>query len=307
MLDLLDSRYDYCSPTWISDDTIAAIGYKCHAFKLGVLYSNNRESDLFVVNLTTKEVACPSKNYRPSCYSWVIGTPDSKSLVAVANDPMGPHMQFKAIVKFDLNSHDVTSFGNFAIESIPRHPWITANTFCVNIYRKSRLVPETFNIETSEVLFIGADCSSYDKCSLRVLDCFKNLLVLAKSSFSEPEKLVLCSDLEKSAFSESLLPTKTTDYDFFVRTVEYETKGYYLVGPKDQSKPRPCILFIHGGPHTLFVNYFDKNVAFFVELGFNIVLVNYTGSLGFTEESLKSLGGELTKEGNIFEYRVKIK
>ena len=55
----------------------------------------------------------------------------------------------------------------------------------------------------------------------------------------------------------------------------------------------PLIVLPHGGPHSALTTGYSLNVAAFVALGFSVLLVNYTGSLGFGEQSVSALLGHI--------------
>uniref|UniRef100_A0A7C9ADW1 Peptidase S9 prolyl oligopeptidase catalytic domain-containing protein n=1 Tax=Opuntia streptacantha TaxID=393608 RepID=A0A7C9ADW1_OPUST len=55
----------------------------------------------------------------------------------------------------------------------------------------------------------------------------------------------------------------------------------------------PLIVVLHGGPHCVSTSHFSKTLAFLMSIGYNLLIVNYRGSLGFGEEALQSLPGNV--------------
>ncbi|KAL8591404.1 hypothetical protein ACOMHN_022210 [Nucella lapillus] len=79
------------------------------------------------------------------------------------------------------------------------------------------------------------------------------------------------------------------DYDY----LDFEAILYLpLKEGKDDAKP-PLVLFPHGGPHSSFSCDFMLNPAVFALCGFAVLCVNYRGSLGFGQDSISSLLGNV--------------
>lgn len=65
--------------------------------------------------------------------------------------------------------------------------------------------------------------------------------------------------------------------------------------PRIESIPS-LVVVLHGGPHTVSQTSFSRNTAFLSALGFSLLHVNYRGSLGFGEEALQSLLGNIGRQ-----------
>ncbi|KAJ1912955.1 hypothetical protein H4219_005402 [Mycoemilia scoparia] len=60
-----------------------------------------------------------------------------------------------------------------------------------------------------------------------------------------------------------------------------------------QPPPRPCVIYPHGGPHSTYFTTFFKEPVALALMGFTVVLVNYTGSPGFGQNSIQKLLGKI--------------
>lgn len=71
-----------------------------------------------------------------------------------------------------------------------------------------------------------------------------------------------------------------------------EAVMYGKTDPEFPPEERGCILYIHGGPHSIWVNNFHPLFQHMLHYGHNILNVNYTGSSGRGETFAKKLHGK---------------
>jgi len=77
--------------------------------------------------------------------------------------------------------------------------------------------------------------------------------------------------------------------------------GSFYVGPKSGSAAggvsaegsTPLLIWLHGGPQSVFQCRFVVEVTYFLALGYSILAVNYRGSLGYGQDSAQSLLGNI--------------
>ena len=75
-------------------------------------------------------------------------------------------------------------------------------------------------------------------------------------------------------------------------TLDYE---YILMEPVSAARP-PLAVCIHGGPHAAFTADFQPYMAGLCLCGYAVLMINYRGSLGFGQDSVNSLLGNIGRQ-----------
>ena len=101
---------------------------------------------------------------------------------------------------------------------------------------------------------------------------FQSILMLPAKPSPESKQLASTSEMAESGATTS----KQT-----------EAKG-----PEGAEK-FPLVLYIHGGPHSIYPAEFNNFYAGFIQLGYAVLAVNYRGSIGFGEANVESLTGHI--------------
>ena len=172
--------------------------------------------------------------------------------------------------------------------------WLDEQTLVVSGAQGETMVPIIININTGLVTV-----PSSPSChGVEVLDVAGDLVLGKRSDPLTPPYLVVArlgDSLAELTFSpvgdvpECPVPGLTWTSQQFnpghVFTAHY-------VGPRSGEEV-PLIVWPHGGPHSVITTDFKTVVMFFCQLGFGVLFVNYRGSIGFGEENVRSLLGNV--------------
>eukprot|EP00111_Clytia_hemisphaerica_P023613 TCONS_00069616-protein len=296
--------YSLAQPQWGPNNSIVVCGYKKEPFRLGKFYCENRESNIFVLeydsefkvqsaqNITKNIVQGKSNNWCPRvnnsfekfvfmhCPLAEEGNPhgtdsviytcdfSSKKLSKVELEPMFI-TNFPSQIWFDDNLHIAFQIKRDGLSHI-----VVVNTVSGNVMKSDNQCFRLFGVVNSFAIW----CSS-------ILGMNEMVLVLYEHKASEGT--FVRHQVKPLEF------TMKTDYSkILLRDIPNICS--WVVYPRNSSAEKmPLIVWAHGGPHTVFTIDYDPLVTAFCQLGFAVLLVNYTGSTSFSKKSLLELPGKI--------------
>ena len=195
-------------------------------------------------------------------------------------------------------------------------PWINESELLLStVYRSQVLIlkvdVETHLFEIFDPFLLHHNESTFnDVTNYSVVDVAIPYILFAKTTFASPPVYYL-SFLRDDviAWTSRLTPHQRSPTDTLqVELLRFAPSGSsFSLSPQSQvfeafllSSPnkkiskhlsQPLIVIPHGGPHSSFVPYFSVTLMTYALNGFDLLLINYRGSLGFGQNSVESLPG----------------
>ncbi|KAG8436195.1 hypothetical protein GDO86_007340, partial [Hymenochirus boettgeri] len=306
---------------WSPDDTgVVFVGWWHNPFRLGLKHCPNRKSALFFVDLTGGKCEMLSSD-SSSVFSPRL-SPDKCRIVYLKCSTFGAHQQCCQLLMYDWYTK-VTSlvvdilprcidgkFSGIYISLLARFCW-SADSQRVILDSAQRSEQRLFVIDTTtgDITPLLSKGSSPGSWRLMAID--RDLLVVSfssprcppslKAGFLPPrgreEEITWVSleeenpilDIEWSIKIHK--PPKEQDNQNYP-SLEFES---ILLKPKNASSENkiPLVVFPHGGPHSVFASEWSLFPAVLCKMGLAVQLVNYRGSLGFGQDSILSLPGNI--------------
>uniref|UniRef100_A0A663EUI9 Acylamino-acid-releasing enzyme n=2 Tax=Aquila chrysaetos chrysaetos TaxID=223781 RepID=A0A663EUI9_AQUCH len=305
---------------WSPGDTgVVFVGWWHEPFRLGLRYCTNRRSALFYVDLTGGRCELLSEDTR-SVWSPRL-SPDRCRIVYLENDALGPHQQCSRLLMYDW----YTKHTSTVLEAVPRQAWgAFPGIYCGTLpglcwaADSRRLVLDTAQRSQQDVFVVDTVTSTTTSLtadapqgSWSVLTIDRDLLVARFSSPSCPPtlKVAMLPDAGREAQARWVClqdAPPVPGISWGIRTLqpppEQEHPQYggldfdaILLRPSEgpaAQKP-PLVVMPHGGPHSVFTAGWMLYPAALCRMGFAVLLVNYRGSLGFGQDSVASLPGNV--------------
>ncbi|XP_021265632.1 acylamino-acid-releasing enzyme-like isoform X1 [Numida meleagris] len=305
---------------WSPDDTgVVFVGWWHEPFRLGLRHCTNRRSALFYVDLTGGKCELLSED-TGALWSPRL-SPDRCHIAYLENRVLGPHQQCSRLRMYDWNTKQTRT----VLEAVPRQAWgAFPGIYCSALPKlcwaadSRRLVLDTTQRSQQDVFVVDMQTGSTTSLtadapqgSWSVLTIDRDLLVAQFSTPSCPATLqvaVLPGVGQEAQVKWICLQNAppVPGISWGIRTLkpppeqenpQYEGLDFDAIllrpseGPTAQ-KP-PLVVMPHGGPHTVFSAGWMLYPATLCRLGFAVLLVNYRGSLGFGQDSVDSLPGNV--------------
>ncbi|XP_064579902.1 acylamino-acid-releasing enzyme-like [Zonotrichia leucophrys gambelii] len=322
-ISVLEGIPEHLSPGqafWSPEDTgVVFVGWWHDPFRLGLRHCTNRRSALFYVDLTGGRCELLSEDTR-AVWSPRL-SPDGCRIVYLENHVLGPHQQCSQLRMYDW----YTKHTSTVLEAVPRQAWgafpgiycgalpgmcWAADSRRILLDTAQRSQQDVFVVDTATGTTTSLTADS-PQGSWSVLTIDRDLLV---ARFSTPS----CPPMLKVAVLPAAGHEAQTQWiclqdappvpgiSWGIRTLqpppEQEHPQYggldfdaILMRPSEGpagQKP-PLVVMPHGGPHSVFTAGWMLYPAALCRVGFAVLLVNYRGSLGFGQDSVASLPGNV--------------
>ncbi|KAF5271938.1 hypothetical protein FQA39_LY07955 [Lamprigera yunnana] len=304
---------------WAPDSSyIAGVVLITKPRKLGYIYHTNRSSLIFTLDLNKNYKHISLKGKAVRCPRF---TPDGDSLVWLERESDGPHGGCLTLVKKELSApqeHIITIvpivkkelkitgdaiFYGLYNAFIPKRCWLSDSRLVLSTPQQNQINSYVIDIKTNRITEMPSS-----KGSQIVLDVYNNLIVVNQTNFLKSSKLgigiVPPSGQENSLVIDDITDSKQMEHSesftFTYMDLKHNTNEdvdnftAIYIGPKSgENKNIPLVVWPHGGPHSSFVNNLMLENCLYNACGFAVLLVNYRGSTGTGEDSIKYLLGKI--------------
>uniref|UniRef100_A0A9J7ZMG8 Acylamino-acid-releasing enzyme n=1 Tax=Cyprinus carpio carpio TaxID=630221 RepID=A0A9J7ZMG8_CYPCA len=302
---------------WSPSDTgLVFVGWWHEPFRLGLKYCANRRSSLFYVDLASGKCEQLSSNSSAVCSPRL--SPDHCRIVYMECGIFGPHQQCNRLCMYDW----YTKQTSVVVDVVQR----AREDGFTGIY-SSMLSSRCWSADSQRVLMSCAQRSAFiitvsldtqlgrfqksEEGSWSLLNIHRDLMVVSCSSPNCPPDLRVGFLPEKG--SESKMSWVTLEETQPQADISWQTLNFSPPPEEDNSqypgldfnaillKPKemtagsklPLVVMPHGGPHSVLVSEWILSTAVLCKMGFSVLLVNYRGSLGFGQDNILSLPGNI--------------
>eukprot|EP00102_Acyrthosiphon_pisum_P011826 XP_008180714.1 PREDICTED: acylamino-acid-releasing enzyme-like [Acyrthosiphon pisum] len=297
--------------TWTPDGKgVVAIGYTITPRKLSTdslshVFSLTLSGQYNVLSSNSEQfsVKTPRFNLNGTKLVWLEGGPHYSCFKLMSCN--WSTKEITTVVDFDNKilqiNHEQLPFYGLHNRRIPSRSWLNDDkTIVLSTPQGGSIHTFAIDTESKDIHYLPI-AKPFHEC-VSVLDVCNDVLVCYKSSLNKPGQLFaikILSTFEAYNFTNISINEISPSHclpnsDKFV--VEH---GYTLhnkpttifYGPKNSKCP--LIIWPHGGPHLTSLDSFIAQAAFFIQIGFAVLFINYRGSIGLGKDYAESLLGNM--------------
>ncbi|KAJ2613646.1 hypothetical protein H4S08_002080 [Coemansia sp. RSA 1365] len=199
---------------------------------------------------------------------------------------------------------------------LPAQPWLQLGDPTHDILIFTSVWRSTVTVLTFDIQRLVLQVHSSNNCTLSnaVLSADGDLVIGTTSTPVHPEMLTI-GEVTRDSHTQDLAikwhhAASSTECDIDWRVIvnngehERAPECIFVYPQKPNNKTRyfwesggaaarPLIVYPHGGPHSTFTTTYNAQVAGLARLGFGVLLVNFTGSLGFGLDAVLAQVGQM--------------
>uniref|UniRef100_A0A669BZD8 acylaminoacyl-peptidase n=1 Tax=Oreochromis niloticus TaxID=8128 RepID=A0A669BZD8_ORENI len=286
---------------WAPGDTgVVFVGWWHEPFRLGLKYCPNRRSSLFYVDLTGGKCEQLSSGTSAVCSPRL--SPDQCRIVYLECSVYGPHMQCNRLCMYDWYTKKTS-----VVVDVVKRPGEDGFT---GIY-SCQLSPQCWSADSQRViiscpqrslkvkLLSGKFLDISEVGNWCLLNIERDLMVVSCSSPNSPPNLRV--GFLPSRESEEDVVWVTLEDSPTLPEIDWKILTFTPPPEQDNSQYRKMAIVFNtksifislGGPHSVIVAEWGLSVAVLCKMGFAVLLVNYRGSIGYGQDNILSLLGNV--------------
>ncbi|XP_052094741.1 acylamino-acid-releasing enzyme-like isoform X1 [Mytilus californianus] len=316
VLDNILDNHSLGQAVWApSDSGVVFTGWKNGPYRLGLIYCPIRESAIYYWDTVSNKCERLSDDTR--CSALPRFSPDGSKLIYFDNDIGGPHYQCARLLMCDWPSRQtsvivdivkeptVKSFPGFYVASLPTKCWSADNRrIILSSFWRSSVALVVVDVKDKTVTRLKTNV----KGDAVLMDVLMDKLLVKCSALNQPPYLAISS--LPAAGQEGEITVCPLDEPIPVPGISWEVQTFsptdrphskfgalnyetILVMPEVLDVKPPLIVFPHGGPHSVFTEGYMLYTSCLIASGFAVLYINYRGSLGFGDNNLRSLPGNV--------------
>uniref|UniRef100_A0A3B5LEB4 acylaminoacyl-peptidase n=1 Tax=Xiphophorus couchianus TaxID=32473 RepID=A0A3B5LEB4_9TELE len=302
---------------WAPGDTgVVFIGWWHEPFRLGLKYCPNRRSSLFYVDLTGGK--CEQLSSDTSAVYSPRLSPDQCRIIYLECSVYGPHMQCCKLCMYDWYTKKTSVVVD--IVGRPREDGFTgiySSQLSLTCWSAdSQRVVVACPQRSRKVCVVFTCCHAQGESEIGnwcLLNIERDLMVVSCSSPNCPPNLrvgflpgkdsqeeVVWVTLEESQTLpdidwqiKTLTPSEGLDNHQYRKITLWNIHEVIFIKNCNSACFTVNLFFSSGGPHSVVVAEWLLSTSVLCRMGFGVLLVNYRGSLGFGQDSILSLLGNV--------------